>query len=135
MTQRVYVGGLRDVSKTPLILQASGSACTMTQYFMPEEWTHLCFLLTLMAPTGKQLNRRVQACHVVAICAGRQKEVLQYSPSAQIIHRTAVILKSRQPEISSCRCLLKARLSRSILQIAGGHTVLAWSFLHVSNIS
>jgi len=57
MTLRFYVGGLRDVSKAPLILKASGSACTMTQYSVPEERTHLCVLLTLVAPNGKQLNR------------------------------------------------------------------------------
>jgi len=56
MTLRVYVGGLRDVSKARLTLQASESARTMTHYSMPEERTPLRLLLPSVAPMGKQLN-------------------------------------------------------------------------------
>jgi len=106
----------------------------MTQYSMPEERTQVRFLLPLVEPTGKQLSSMScswDLCQTdsVSLC------ILQYRHSAHIIRTAAVIQKSRQPEVSIGSCLLKACLSRSSLQIASGHTVLAWSFLHASNIS
>jgi hypothetical protein len=78
MTLRVYVGGLRDVSKAPHILQASGWIRMHNDaVFNARRTDSAAFLVTISGASGKAAEPLSATFHVVAIRA-RQCESLQY---------------------------------------------------------